>query len=42
MLLLTCPSMRDEREARASDQLPWLPAASIRDKLQGANYQFVH
>lgn len=35
MLLLTCPSMRDERKLRVSDQLLLLPAASIRDDLQG-------
>lgn len=33
MLLLTCPSMRDERKMRVSDQLLLLPAASIRDDL---------
>lgn len=35
MLLLTCPSMRDERKMRVNDQLPLLPAASIRDDPQG-------
>lgn len=35
IMLLTRPSMREERKMRASDQLPSLPAASIRDDLQG-------
>lgn len=35
MLLFTCPSTKDERKMRDGDWLPLLPAAFIRDDMQG-------